>query len=141
MPRPRATATPSILFSDGEDLESKALSTDVGPEEEPKVTVIAIGTGTTTGSIIPDPTSIKAGAFIRDRSGEIVRSRLDASGLRKLAAATGGLYLDLNSTAAMRKVVSGALERLEKSTIEGRTTRKPIDRFRLGPPPRLSSSY
>ncbi len=121
-----------ILFSDGEDLESEDLPAAAlaDPEEDARVTVIAIGTGTTAGSIIPDPAATTPGSFIRDSSGEIVRSRLDASGLRDLADATGGLYLDLNSTDAMQKVVAGALERLERSTMEGRTVHKPIERFR-----------
>lgn len=120
-----------ILFTDGEDLEdAKFLDDFKRNEDDVKMNVIAVGVGTAAGSIIPDPASDNPGGFVRDAENNIVRSRLDATHLKALAGVSGGLYLNLNSTAAMEEVVTGALDRLEKTAMEGRTIHKPIDRYR-----------
>ncbi|MFV1994135.1 MAG: VWA domain-containing protein [Verrucomicrobiales bacterium] len=121
-----------ILFSDGEDLEGDKILEVFAAESgsQGRTLVIAVGVGTTTGAIIPDPDAQRPGEFIRDREGNIVRSRLDPVILSQLADATGGIYLDLDTAGAMREVVARALEELERTAHDANILHKPIERFR-----------
>lgn len=120
-----------VLFSDGEDLEGdtdrKAALTRA---REAKMTIVTVGVGTIAGSIVPDPNSRDGSEFIRDREGSIVRSRLDDSLLRRLAVASGGLYLNLNSTNTTRDIIGRAIDRIERGEIESQAIDLPIDRYR-----------
>ncbi|MCB1036322.1 MAG: hypothetical protein KDD47_21030, partial [Acidobacteria bacterium] len=53
------------------------------------VRIFTIGIGRDEGAPIPAP----GGGFRRDRSGEIILSRLDESTLQKIALETGGSYV------------------------------------------------
>ncbi len=120
-----------ILFSDGEDLETGPAAADpaVDPSEI-QMTLVAVGVGTTGGAIIPDPDAKTPGKFMEDADGKIVRSRLDPDALKKYAQEHGGVYLSLDSTGSVKKVVSRALDQLDATTEESKTIRKPIERYR-----------
>jgi len=77
-----------ILITDGEDHGGNALAA----AEEAKtqgVRVFTIGIGKDEGSPIPKP----GGGFHKDRSGNMVLSRLDETTLQKIALTTGGSYV------------------------------------------------
>lgn len=77
-----------ILITDGEDhggdsLEAARIAKERG------VKIFAIGIGQELGSPIPG----YGGGFKKDKSGEVVLSKLDESGLQGIALATGGRYV------------------------------------------------
>jgi Ca-activated chloride channel family protein len=77
-----------ILITDGEDHSGQALRA----AQEAKVAgvrIFTIGIGRDEGAPIPGP----GGGFRRNRSGEIVLSRLDETTLQKIALETGGRYV------------------------------------------------
>jgi len=90
---PGAGAKAIVLVTDGEDHESYPLDAAKAAKAL-GVRVIAIGFGDEAGAEIP-VTDAKTGerAPLRDRSGQVVRSRLDGAMLREAALATEGVYV------------------------------------------------
>ncbi len=77
-----------ILITDGEDHSGEALEAAAAAKLA-GVRIFTIGIGRDEGAPIPAP----GGGFRRDRSGEIVLSRLDEPTLQKIALDTGGKYV------------------------------------------------
>ncbi len=77
-----------ILITDGEDQFGTALeAAKVASQNE--IRIYTIGIGQETGAPIPDP----EGGFKKDRSGNLVLSKLDEEVLQKIALETGGSYV------------------------------------------------
>ncbi len=87
---PRATAL--VVVSDGEDF-GENLEPVLRALARTGVRVYPIGVGTTEGAGIPT----KAGDFLRDSRGQLVRTRLRVGPLLQLATQTGGQYSGLNN--------------------------------------------
>ena len=77
-----------ILITDGEDHEGRAQEV-ADSLAAAGIRVFPIGIGRDEGSPIPRP----GGGFRRDRSGEIILSKLDEPALQSLAVKTGGRYV------------------------------------------------
>ena len=116
-----------ILFSDGENLEGTTLDAAKRAKEK-KMTIITIGVGTQAGALIPDPEA--QGGFFRDREGKPVISRLQRDVLLSIANTTGGLYLPLDENGVNDRRIDLILEKLERTDMKGKTTRKSLDRYR-----------
>ncbi len=117
-----------ILFSDGGE-EDEGLEKALEEAREKKLVILSVGVGTKEGSPIPDP---EAGAahFIMDPATHApVHTRLEEATLQKIAAATGGRYLQLGSQALNASVVAEVLSSLESIESGNREEVKPIERF------------
>ncbi len=77
-----------VLITDGEDHEG-TLDDAIKRAAERSVKVFAVGIGTPEGELIP----AEGGGFLKDRKGQVVKSRLDEETLKKIALDTGGVYL------------------------------------------------
>jgi Ca-activated chloride channel family protein len=77
-----------VLITDGESHEGD-LDAAVGRAKERGVRIFTVGIGTTEGELIPG----EGGAFVKDRKGQVVKSRLDEATLERIATDTGGVYL------------------------------------------------
>ena len=88
--------TAILLITDGEDLEGRGLAAAQACRDAGAV-VHCVGLGSALGSKIAVERDGDQ-AFLRDRAGAEVVTRLDARGLEAIAAATGGSYLDLGAT-------------------------------------------
>ncbi|MEM7518140.1 MAG: VWA domain-containing protein, partial [Planctomycetota bacterium] len=121
-----------VIFSDGEALEGtgeleevKAVAAEAG------LTIVSVGVGTEAGSIIPELSDLGepiTGEFVRDESGQVVRSRLDAAGLQALASAPG-FYVHLGGPATLSQVVGQVRRSIDVSRSEGKSRLRPIERF------------
>ncbi|MEM1296881.1 MAG: VWA domain-containing protein [Verrucomicrobiota bacterium] len=121
-----------VIFSDGEDLEGQQQLQELQESaSESKLLIVAVGVGTESGGIIPDPLAKKPGVFIKDEAGKIVRSRLDPVALRQLADMTDGVYLNMGSQSSVSDVVRQALRKLEAQQLEADATRIPIERYAI----------
>ena len=78
-----------ILISDGEDNEAKGLEA-AEKANELGIKIFAIGIGGESPAPVPDP--IKGGKKRDKRTGEVVLTRFDEEGLKRIALATGGGY-------------------------------------------------
>lgn len=83
-----------VLITDGEDLEKSGARTAEALAEQ-GVVVFAVGVGTEAGAEIKVLNEQGQLDFVRDSSGQPVRSRLDETALRKIAQITKGHYYPL----------------------------------------------
>ena len=77
-----------VLITDGEDNEG-TLAEATKRAAERGVKIFTVGIGTAEGELIP----AGDGGFLKDRKGQVVKSRLGEDTLKKLAIDTGGVYL------------------------------------------------
>jgi Ca-activated chloride channel family protein len=83
-----------VLITDGEDLGGGAILAAQSAARKGMV-IYTVGVGTGSGDLIPVPDGAGGTRFVKDPSGNYVRSHLDADTLRRIAAATGGVYVPL----------------------------------------------
>lgn len=86
-----------LLVGDGE-FHDDDLDTAIAALGEAGVVVHAIGVGTEHGAPVPLPG--ETAGVKRDRDGNVVISRLERSGLERMAERTGGLYLEATDARA-----------------------------------------
>jgi Ca-activated chloride channel family protein len=109
-----------ILITDGEDHEGKVKEATARAAER-GVKVFTIGLGTSDGELIPS----EKGGFLKDRAGQVVKSRLDQDTLQQIAVDTGGVYLhSTGASLALTDLYRDYIGRMEKrevaSTLEKR---------------------
>ncbi len=85
-----------ILVTDGEELEGSAVDAARAAAASDGLRIFAVGVGTAAGDLIPIPQA-QGGGFVKDETGAFVKSRLDESRLKAIAAATGGFYVPLGA--------------------------------------------
>jgi Ca-activated chloride channel family protein len=83
-----------VLITDGEDLGGDALLAAQAAAQKGMV-IFTVGVGTESGELIPVPDGAGGNRFVKDPAGNFVRSHLDAEMLKRIAAATGGVYVPL----------------------------------------------
>jgi Ca-activated chloride channel family protein len=83
-----------VLITDGEDLGGDAVAA-AGAAGKDGVKIFTVGVGTAAGELIPVPSDNGGTDFVKDASGQFVKSRLDAGTLQQIAQATGGMYQPL----------------------------------------------
>ena len=82
------------------------------------------GVGSEEGSEIP----LGPGEFVRDQSGKVVQSRLDAARMREIAEVTGGFYVPLDEDAA-RLLSTDGIGRMQEVEMSASASRRPIERY------------
>ena len=92
--------------------------------------IFTVGVGSADGSLIPVPDENGGTQFVKDSSGQFVKSRLDEKRLTEIAEATGGFYIRLqNGPADMRRIVNEGLSKLKEGEIDARYSHRPIERY------------
>ncbi len=118
-----------IIFTDGEELSGDAVkmakdAADAG------VRIFTVGVGTPQGSLIPITGDDGQTAFVKDSSGQVVKSKLDDKRLREIAQATGGFYIHLESgPRTMQQVQGEGLAKMQAAEMDVRLSRRPIERY------------
>ena len=103
-----------VLLTDGENHEDDALA--AAKEARDKgIRTFVIGIGKPEGCPIPIPGT---GTFRKDRSGQVVVTRLNEQMCREVAEAGGGIYVRCDNTNTALKAVQKELDKLSKSEIE-----------------------
>jgi Ca-activated chloride channel family protein len=85
-----------ILLTDGEDLDARGIAAARAAAQQ-GVRIFTIGVGTTGGDLIPVPDGNGGAQYLKDSSGQLVRSHLDVATLQQIAQAAGGLYEPLGN--------------------------------------------
>ena len=118
-----------VLMTDGEDHEAGV--TDAAQKaNEIGMKIFTIGLGSPKGELIqlPDP---KTGQleFLKDESGNVVKSRLNEPLLRDLATGTGAFYLPMQGADTMERLYDAGLAGLTPNRIENQMTKRFFERF------------
>ncbi len=118
-----------VIVSDGEDLEKDALQAASRAASD-GVKIFTIGVGTAAGELIPVKGSMGNTGFVKDETGNVVKSRLDEETLSRIAETASASYFPLGQGGeGLQKVYLEKLKLLPKSEFAQRMTRKPVDRF------------
>ena len=118
-----------VLITDGEDLEAAGIERArlAGAEG---VKVYTVGVGSPSGELIPITLPGGGIDFLRDRQGNVVKTRLDETTLSEIAAVTEGFYVPLGSTGeGLDEVYRGGLQSIPKQEREARLQQIPHERF------------
>jgi Ca-activated chloride channel family protein len=118
-----------IIFTDGEELKGDAIKA-AKTAADAGVRIFTVGIGTPEGSLIPLASKDGGSAFVKDTSGQVVKSKLDEKRLREIAAATGGFYLHLeNGPRTMKQLYTEGIAKMTAADFDVRLSRRPIERY------------
>ncbi|HZR04524.1 MAG TPA: VWA domain-containing protein [Candidatus Udaeobacter sp.] len=118
-----------VIFTDGEELSGDALKT-AKEAADAGVRIFTVGVGTPQGSLIPVTGEDGQTSFVKDPSGQVVKSKLDDKRLREIAQATGGFYLHLeNGPRTMQQIQNEGLAKMQAAEMDVRLSRRPIERY------------
>lgn len=117
-----------ILITDGEDQEKKWQQ--FLPElKDQGIIVFTVGIGAASGA--PIPVKDKDGRFLdwkKDKSGNIVKTKLDEDTLIQIASQTGGQYFRLTDAAAIDSFIK-ELKNFERSVLKKKVQLTKIKRY------------
>ncbi|HPO90041.1 MAG TPA: VWA domain-containing protein [Victivallales bacterium] len=120
-----------VLISDGEELYGSVASI-LSELKERKIPIFSIGLGNPNQKT---PITIKDDKgrtnFLRDSKGEIVSTRLNEDLLKKIAIATGGVYVRSTSTDSGLENIVSAIKDLSSEKLSSKESYRPIERFQL----------
>ena len=116
-----------VLLTDGEDLEKEAVATarEIAGDG---IKVYSIGIGTPEGSYLKVRSENGVEEFVRDSSGQPVRSRLDETTLKKISQLTGGSYSRLNGQ-SLETLYNSVLATLPREERKSELQETRIDRY------------
>lgn len=116
-----------VLLTDGEDLEEQAIDTAREVAQD-GIKVYSIGIGTPEGTYLKLRAENGIEEFVRDSSGQPVRSRLDETTLRKISQLTGGSYSRL-AEQSLETLYGSVLATLPREERESELQETRIERF------------
>jgi len=112
-----------VLFTDGEDNDGGALAAAQAAAKA-GLKIFTIGIGTTQGDLLRITDANGNSDYIRDENGNVVKSHLNETLLRQIAATANGFYLPLRGADTMETLYERGLAPLPKSEGEERLVRR-----------------
>lgn len=103
-----------VVITDGEDNEGGAVEAAKAASEKGYL-VYVMGVGSPSGSPIPGE---RSGEFRKDKSGNVVVTRLNEDMCRQIAAAGNGAYFYVDNSNAAEKALQKEIDKLAKSDVE-----------------------
>jgi Ca-activated chloride channel family protein len=120
-----------VIITDGEDHEGKAGEwADMAKKQGIKV--FTIGIGTKDGELIPVTDGSGGKVYLKDRGGNVVKTRLDEATLQRIALTTGGSYVRATNTEfGLDLIYAEKLSKMEKREIKSRMVKKFYERYQI----------
>ncbi|NJM36790.1 MAG: VWA domain-containing protein [Akkermansiaceae bacterium] len=120
-----------VLLTDGEDLQGDVI--DAAKTAAKKgMAIYTVGVGSPEGARMPIRLQNGRVDYVRDESGEVVKTKLDENTLKKIAAETNGLYVSLGRGAeGLNTIYQEKLRLVPKTEQEQRMEKIPLERFEL----------
>ena len=116
-----------VLITDGEDHEGKVKEAAKRAADR-GVKIYTVGIGTTEGELIPG----ESGSYVKDRAGQVVKSRLDEETLKDVAVDTGGVYLHAaGPSLGLGELYRDYIDTMEKRELASTLERRFEHRFQL----------
>ncbi|GAB62458.1 MAG: VWA domain-containing protein [Candidatus Jettenia sp.] len=120
-----------ILITDGENHEDDPLKAS----EEAKrqgVVIYTVGVGKKEGSYIRIKNESGQETLLKDKQGQVVKSRLEEITLNKIALGTGGLYTPAYGTKwGLEKVYKESIAQIEESTYKTQRVKRYVNRYQI----------
>lgn len=108
-----------VIFSDGENHEEEAIS-EASAANDSGIRVFTLGIGSAEGSFVP--TTVKGRTdYVRDNSGNPVRSKLNEELLRSVGEKGGGVYYNIvDAEDQVLEALTQKIKAIEKAEMEQR---------------------
>lgn len=117
-----------ILITDGEDHEEGVVkAAEVAAAQGYRI--FTVGVGTPAGELLQITDSEGRKSYLKDESGNVVKSSLNENLLRQIATSGQGAYIHLRDTSSLELLYQSGLEPLPKGELSSRLTRKYHERF------------
>jgi Ca-activated chloride channel family protein len=114
-----------VLLTDGEDNDSETGALEAAQNAaKAGLKIFTIGIGTAAGDLIRVTDVNGNSDYVRDPSGNVVKSHLNEPLLKQIAAATGGFYLPLRGADTIDTLYDRGLAPLPKTEGKGMTIRR-----------------
>lgn len=116
-----------ILITDGEDHEGEVEEAAKRAAER-GVKIYTVGIGTSEGELIP----AGEGGYLKDRQGQVVKSRLNEEVLQQIAIITGGAYVrGTGASLGLDEVFREHISKMERREVSSTLERRYEDRFQI----------
>jgi Ca-activated chloride channel family protein len=120
-----------IVLTDGENWEGDPVQWAKVAAQK-KIRIYTVGIGTREGELIRQVQENGEAGFVKDASGNFVKSRLNESVLKEIAAVTGGAYVrSSGAELGLDYIYDNYLSRLEKRDIESKMEQRYYERFQV----------
>lgn len=120
-----------IMITDGENHEGSP-SKKIEELKKQGIKVYTIGIGTEEGELIPVVDENGSKRFLKDRQGNVVKTRLDDKLLKELALKTGGSYVHASPlNFGLELLYDKKISQLEEREIESKQAKRYEDRFQI----------
>lgn len=120
-----------ILITDGEDHEGDPVKA-ADEAAEQGIRIFCVGVGTREGELIPVTDENGSMSFLKDRRGQVVKSRLDETTLQKIALNTGGGYIRASGTEyGLDIIYNEKIAAMEKKDLESKLQRRYEERYQI----------
>ena len=120
-----------IIITDGDDLEGDPVAAAKKAKEK-GIKIYCVGIGSVEGELIQIRGVGGKTAFLKDRDGNFVKSRLNEGLLKRIALITGGIYIKTSGGKfGLDLIYERELSRLEKREIEVKMEKKYFERFQF----------
>ena len=120
-----------VIITDGEDHEGKSMEWAEKAKEK-GIKIFAIGIGTREGELIPITDASGGISFLKDRNGNVVKTRLDEASLQNMALTTGGSYVKATAREfGLDLIYEEKLSQMEKREIKNKMVKRYEERFQI----------
>jgi len=120
-----------IVLTDGENWEGDPIEW-ARVAAQKKIRIYTVGIGTREGELIHMVQEDGEAGFVKDSAGNFVKSRLNESMLKEIAAVTGGAYVrSSGAELGLDYIYDNYLSRLEKRDIESKMEQHYYERFQI----------
>lgn len=118
-----------IIVTDGENLDGDPMAQALQAKAK-GIKIHAIGIGSPEGELIQIPNEKGELEFLKDPDGNVVKSRLNAGLLQKIASETGGIYVQAGGADfGFDTIYNQELSKLQKREFESLRDKKFYERF------------
>ena len=127
----RLTSRLVLLITDGEDHEGN-FAPIADKFRDMDVSIYAAAIGHDEGEFIPEQKNKEEGeGYHRDSSGKLVRTRMNAGILKKLAAATRGSYIDITESFSGLRFILEIVDEQQKNQFAARIVKERREQYQI----------
>ncbi len=120
-----------ILITDGENHEDDPLQAAAIAKKE-GIVIYTVGVGKKDGSYIKIKDESGQDRLLKDRQGQVVKSKLDEITLNKIALETGGLYTPAYGTRwGLEKIYNDSIAKIEGSAYKTQRVKRYVNRYQI----------
>lgn len=120
-----------VIITDGEDHEGDPIRAAEAARRE-KIKIFCVGIGTGEGELIPVKDETGQRVFLKDREGNIVKTRLDEATLGEIARITGGIYVRASGAEfGLDVLYRERFSKMGKRVFEDKLTKRYKERFQI----------